>query len=176
MDKLDYIQFVSDKEGPCYSVQTLNEIEFQMKFVPDDLQILNSNEELDQNLYEELKQEYKNIAFFTLDIKTKNSSDLLKYNLVEQEEYFQRIEYYSFRIKNDLYLATETDTIHPILYHFERDYGLTPRVKVNLAFESQDSIFNDKIIYYDRIFNKDYIYFSFDELDDLPQLSLNENL
>jgi len=74
-----------------------------------------------------LKNELDGMEYFDLRVGLiSDRGSPLKHNLLNQDQYSDRVKYYAFQFQNDISLITTGgDTIHPQLFHFERAYDLT---------------------------------------------------
>jgi hypothetical protein len=93
-------------------------------------------------------------------------------------DYFQRLEYLTSNVQNDISLIEGTDTIPCGLCHYERNYGLSPYANIVLGFkkasgknEKQDRIF----VYDDQIWGvgKIMLKISNSDIDNVPFMKLN---
>lgn len=131
--------------------------------------------------------EYKGLQYFTFRITSDNQQkELLKTNLNSEEDYYARIEYFSFKLQNDLKLIDGKDTLDCSLFHFERVYGLVSYATFVIGFpltkkEEKDLATTDKIVngnktlfYEDRIFGAGNIYMTIKEenLNRIPALTI----
>lgn len=98
----------------------------------------------------------------SLLLRVKNLRDNLppiKYNLQNDAEFGERINYFSFGIQRDLKLVLEGDTIACSMHHFVRKYDLAPYLDIVAVFPVKTALFQSKkavpgtFIYNDRIFN-----------------------
>lgn len=117
--------------------------------------------------------------YFTMRIGLVNSSKyLLYYNLGSNSTYDQRVYYYSFSVKNDLMLVEGKDTLRCIDSHFERTFGLTPYITLDLIFPIRPSAQrneNIQFIFNDIVFNNGRIKLIIpkEELRKIPKLNNN---
>ena len=103
-------------------------------------------------------EEYKGLQYFTFRISTESRTELLKKNLTETNDYYGRIQYFSFDMQKDLKLIDGKDTLDCVLFHFERVYGIAPYATFVLGFPNSKQI-NDKTLFYDeKVFGAGRIY------------------
>jgi len=155
---LKLIKWVESNENGLIAEKEINEYRFSTIFKPLDY-IVAKNLDKDEISEEELlkeKTEIEDLQYYTYRIGlTSNQGDLLKNNLRETNEYYARIEYFSFAMQNDLVLVDGSDTLKCVLYHFERIYGAAPYLNFSVAFENENNnknggdktlILNDQIL------------------------------
>ena len=132
------IQWVENNSSGLTVEKEINEYRFSTIYKPLDYIVakdLKKNEITKEGLATN-KAELEDLQYFTFRIGLKaNEGDLLKHNLREANEYYARVEHFSFAMQNDIVLFEGQDTLRCVLYHFERTYGATPFLNFNLAFE-----------------------------------------
>lgn len=138
LDSENLIAWVEDASNGLIVEKEINEYRFSTIYKPLDYIVakdLNKNEITKEELATN-KAEIEDLQYFTFRIGLKaNEGDLLKHNLREANEYYARVEHFSFAMQNDIVLFQGQDTLKCVLYHFERTYGATPFLNFNLAFE-----------------------------------------
>jgi hypothetical protein len=150
-----------------------------MKFEPADLLITNEikNGITNEQDYSTRREQLGNLAYFLLKIES-GEQDLLMHNVADEQEYVQRVNYFSLDFQQDIVAVSGTDTIPCALYQFENAYGITPYINISLAFpgEFMDANKNNdvEILVYDRIFQNGILKFSYAEnaFHDLPELTI----
>lgn len=112
-------------------------------------------------------ENYKKNAGFLLRVNAdKFQDELLKYQLGSVNEYYHRIEYYSFQVQNDIHLVlNEKDTVACSFHHFERNYGIGPEIRLMTNFPvTENELFaanKVQIIWNDRVFKNGPVKFLF---------------
>ena len=91
--------------------------------------------------------------------------DVLKSGIQEEKEYYNRLNYLSTFLKQDLYIIQGKDTLSPALYQFERNYGLAPYAIAVVAFEEPDSThkYNKEFIIQDKVFTQQELRLKFNQ-------------
>src|SRR5690606_6843962 len=98
-------------------------------------------------------KDFEDLHYFDFTLSHKNLTEYLKINLQEKEDYYHRLKYFSFDIQNDLSLVDGKDSSKCVFSHFERTYGITPYIKIVLAFDKNKESTNDLFfVYHDHIF------------------------
>lgn len=149
------------------------------------LQELKNQDVINQKQVKEKIEAYSGLQYFTFRIAAEaQSNELLKVNLSSEDEYYKRIEYFSFKMQDDLKLIDGEDTLSCSLFHFERVFGLAPYATFLLGFpQITNETTNHKkknsrsktLLYDDRMFGVGKIYMTFKEenLNQVPELIIN---
>lgn len=120
--------------------------------------------------------EYAGMEYYRLRIALQNSNgDILQFKASSTDEYYQRVEYFSFGVQQDIKLLNKQDTLPCRLFHFERNYGAAPYVDFMLGFEEQKDNRSDRtLLYQDRVYSKHLIQLTipYTSIQRVPQLNL----
>lgn len=125
------------------------------------------------------KQDFKGLEYFKIRIKRKNSNqEVLLYNLNNEDEYLERVNYLSYGFDENICLVRNDfkDTLYPSLYHFERTYGIVPYADILVSFKEDTLIKsnNYKLLINDVVFGTGIMVFDFDKknIKNAPKLKL----
>lgn len=122
------------------------------------------------------RNEYEGMEYYRLRISLQEGQgDLLQTGISSPEEYYQRVEYFSFGLQNDLKLLVSGDTLPCLLYHFERNYGAAPYADFMLGFDQKEGKVSDRLlIYYDKVFSNELIRLTIkaQNIGNIPKLKL----
>ena len=122
------------------------------------------------------RKEYAGLEYYRLRIALKSGQgDVLQYHAANTDEYYQRVEYFSFSLQHDLNLLLGTDTLPCRLFHFERNYGAAPYLDCMLGFEERPENPADRtLLYQDRVFSDSLIrlIISKEKIQGVPVLEL----
>ena len=94
----------------------------------------------------------------------KGSGELAKYDVSGRDEYNERVNYYSFKFQDDVYLVLDSDTVACGMAVWEREFNASPRIKHQLLFtkpEGKKSIKDIQLVFYDRIFDNGIVKLKF---------------
>lgn len=185
----DYLNWIENGKNGLLVTKTISDLNFSVFYKPYEYIVLKENE--DSTLKpDELKNkinELNQMQYFTFRITAPSSSnELLKYKLLSQDEYFARVEYFSFKMQDDLKLVDGNDTLRCELFHFERIYNLAPYCTFVIGFplskeqitsntQNQPYKLRDKtIVFEDKIFNSGIVKLTFESkiLNHIPKLKL----
>jgi hypothetical protein len=125
--------------------------------------------------FENKCREYGNMTYVSFRIENTNAqSELLRVGLRSDNEYYARLEYFSFKMQNDFKLVNGKDTLDCLLYNYERTYSLTPFATFVLGFPKIDKVRGFKLIYHDKIFNNGIIVTNFDKdiINNIPKITI----
>jgi hypothetical protein len=175
----DYIRWYERHKDDLIVIKSVNSINYTLQYNPKELLFARNYVKPENKLsYDSLSSSFSNTKqqyfIFKIGLNGTNS-DILNYNLKSNSEYNQRVDYYAFYFPQDIILVQGTDTLRCIDSHFERTYGLTPYITLNLVFPESDATANmgKQIIYDDVIFNNGKIKLSIPEeiIKKIPILS-----
>jgi hypothetical protein len=116
------------------------------------------------------------MQYMTLRITSLKASELLRAGITNENEYYERLEYFMNDIQQDIYLVEDKDTLPCVLNHFERTYGLAPFNNFVLGFHKSNNKQVDKLfVYDDQLFGtgKVMIGIKASDINQAPQLKLN---
>lgn len=175
----EYFQWAKTPESGLEVNRKGNGVNFSLKFTPVDLLISNElkNGIITESQYDERKMQLGNLAYFLLKIES-GEQDLLMCNVGDEQQYVQRVNYYSLDFQQDIVAVSAGDTIPCVLYQFENSYGIAPYVNISLAFPGEFMEANKEgeveILIYDRIFLNGLMKFKYTEnaFHDLPELTI----
>lgn len=118
------------------------------------------------------------LIYFRLDIDALDGGgNLLRQNIAQKEEYFERLYYVSYLMKDDIKLNFAGKYYACILYHYERAYDLTSKLSFMIGFEKPAPIEEDLTVeVMPKYFSDIEVKFKFkkDAIESVPKLKLNE--
>jgi hypothetical protein len=183
----EYMFWIEDKDNGVRVEKTIGKINFSAQYKPYEYMAIMElkNAALTEEKIKETAAAYEGLQYFTFKITaTDEQKELLKVGVQSEQEYFSRLEYFSFEMQKDFRLIEGKDTLPCGLYHFERVYGLAPYATVVLGFplkkEEQDSEgkknYEDKTLgYTDKVFGTGNVYMTIkgENLNQMPELVIN---
>lgn len=183
-----YMTWVEDKNNGLKITESAGDYIFNLQYKPLDYIVLinERTDTIDRKKFDKDKEELKDMQYYTFSIAPKNGkTEMLRSNLNYGEEYYQRVQYFSFHLKDDLYLIDGNDSLPCLLCHFERSYDLTPNNKFLLAFplskketskrENGNKYASDKtLIYQDKLLNTGIVKLEVTKnaIDNIPSVKL----
>jgi hypothetical protein len=120
-----------------------------------------NNGKLNEQMLKKKVAEINDLQYYTFHIEdNQENEEVLMAEIDSKEEYYQRIQYFSFEMQNDLKLVDGEDTLDCVLFHFERNYGIKSKATFSLGFpltakekeekdENPEIMNQDKVIIYD---------------------------
>jgi hypothetical protein len=161
-EKPELDQYVDDIENVFTYRKTIEEFSYFIKFKPLDYII---SKELDDSIsqiaYQKRKNEISDFDYFTLVISIQKFNDEpLRYKLNEPSEYYEKLTYLMNEVGKDLKYFNGNDTVDCSIFHFERTFGVSPYLTLNLAFEKSNSKKDRVLIFDDHLFNNGRIIFT----------------
>lgn len=189
LSSVEYMKWIEDAENGIKVNKTIGNFTYSALYKPYEYLALIDLKK-DSPTKQEVNKvinEYNDYQYFTFRITANDqNTELLKVNLHSEDDYYSRIEYFSFKMQNDLKLIEGTDTLNCVMFHFERIYGLAPYATFVIGFpltkaEEQNIkngkkiVYNDKTIKFtDNIFGAGNVYINMkaENLNRIPKLEL----
>ncbi|MCW3071741.1 MAG: hypothetical protein JWO44_1631 [Bacteroidetes bacterium] len=178
LDAGGYKQWVEKTANGLVSAKEVGDFEFAVMYKPIDyiVSMETAGKNIAADSIRKRMNELKGFQYYTLRIKSLKDNEFLRTGLHADNEYYERLEYFVSNAQSDIILVEGTDTIPCGMYHFERNYGISPYNNIILSFPEHDSLnAKDKIfIYDDKILGtgKVALRLSADELKELPKLDI----
>lgn len=148
----EYMSYIEDPANGVTVASRLENFEFGLLYKPLDyiigLEFRNGVISLDS--MSSRKKQLEGFQYYTLRIRSNQDSEFIRTGLSSENEYYQRLEYMVSNAQDDIVLVEGRDTIPCAIYHFERNYGLSPNTNIVLAFaEGDQNSRKDKVLIYD---------------------------
>lgn len=167
--KKEYIEWVENPLNGLNNNKTLGDFSYTIQYKPLEYIVIKKNNELNE------KKDFQNLHYIDLTLSNKMYSEYLKIGLEQKEDYYHRLKYFSFGIENDVKLIDGKDSLRCVFSHYERTYGITPYIKIVMAFEKkEESKENLFFTYHDQLFNNGIISIPIkrDELNNIPKIKI----
>lgn len=162
----ELINWVNDPENGLIQQQSLNHFDFEVLYKPTDyiIALEGRTDQLTEVRYAELKSSLEGLQYLDLKIKSEEGNlDALSGGMETQDDYYQRLDYFITYAYQDIQLVQGQDTLRPVIYHFERTYGLTPYNTILLGFEETGIASDRTLIIDDQVLGVGRIKFVFEE-------------
>lgn len=164
-----YAAWLHSKESGVYHKRKVGAIVYEAQYKPLDYVAWRESGMKQRPEEEDLRAKIERIGGlhhfeFRINIDGYNS-EFLKYSVSGQDEYDERIKYYSFTMQQDIAIVTEKgDTIPCGIHHFERTYDVAPYAVFQVGFPSEatDLSAGFTLIFNDRMNNNGLVKFYFD--------------
>lgn len=180
-----YISWINDPSSGMIIENSRQAISFLTQYHPAEYEALLQEgiNGLSPAKFQTAVKNKKQLQYFLFKIKTKTGQDILKEGIAQDEEYYARVQYFSFQMQQDFMLVQGTDTLPCRLFHYERNYGAAPYTTFMLGFENlviPENVQNaerreDKtLIYDDKVFGTGTQLFKIDKtnLENIPSINL----
>jgi hypothetical protein len=142
-----------EKEKGFYETK-LKDINFKLSYIPAEAMALRELGDLSQATqasFDTLAKSYEGLLFFDMEISIDHfNEEMIHYGVGVQDEtsFENRVAYYSFGMQKDINLISGKDTITCTIYHYERNYGISPQNHFMLGFRA--SRVKDAVLVYDN--------------------------
>lgn len=179
LSKPEYLQWVDDPAHGLVTQRKLGEFIYKASYHPLEYYILRNNYDISNSAFlDSIKGDYKNFQYWQLEISIDSiEGDILRYKLASEEEYYERVKYFSFDIQKDIYMDIGGKKLPCLLNHFERTYGLSPKISIMLVFEATpelDDAENFALVINDNAFNSGIVKLlvKTENIENIPSLTL----
>ncbi len=181
LSPVEFRSWVKDADNGLWVSKTIDNYKLSLLYKPVEYMVINENknEQLTAALMEKGIKEYGNMQYYTLRIESQEGGELLKVGITDESQYAQRLEYFMSAMQDDISLADGADTLACILYHFERDYGMSPHAQFVLGFEGttkkrQEQNKDKELIVNDRILGLGAVHLLIQgkNIDKIPAIKL----
>jgi hypothetical protein len=173
-----YIKWVENPDNGIFVTKQLNDFVFSLQYKPLPYVVMQDEKRmLTQKEMQEKTTAFSDMQYYTFRIGTTAGSDVQRYKIDNEQQFYARLEYFSLNMQQDLQLIDNGDTLSCLLFHFERTYGIDPRSTFVLAFPKSKNLASTKtFIYNDRVLGTGPILLSItsNDLQQIPELSLPE--
>lgn len=136
---IDLVRFVNHPENGLAKTKTIGALKVELKYKPLDFLIANElrTNQIEEERYQNHYQELEGLQYYNLKLSLPQlpNQNITTYQVKNDEGLQERLYYLSFKMKEDIRLVQGTDTLAPVLYHFERSYDLAPHRTFVLAFD-----------------------------------------
>lgn len=170
----------AEKEKNTYE-KKIKEVNFRLRYISHEQMALRDLDDLStatQASFDSLAKGYEDFLFFNLEIEIDHfSEEMVHYmpNANVTSQFEERTAYYSFGMQKDICIVlAEKDTIPCTVYHYERNYGVSPKNNFMLGFRS-GAIKNAVLIYDNTYLTTGPVKFALNEQDLLnhPKIKIN---
>ena len=178
-DKVDpevYLKEYQQHREKFTKRQTIENIRYSVQVIPNELKLIHLDKlgVVTEESISEFSQKTANTleCLFQIDLLDYNQ-EFLTYPFDDSMSYNARLEYYSFKMKEDISILIDgASTLQCNDYVFERNFGFSPKATITLGFNIPERFKTIEIIINDRVFKNDNIRFEFNsnDLNILPKL------
>lgn len=175
----EYVGYVKSSENGMVQTFEKGAYKLEVQYKPLDFVIAqeNNKESINSEEYEKSKSELEGLQYYNLEIGTTlKGGNVMNVETGTNEEYYNKLSYFLSVAEGDMRLVDGGDTLFPVLYHLERNFGGAPFNKVVLGFEQRKEINDKTLILDDRVLGIGRVKFkiSKEDLLDLPKLKIQD--
>jgi hypothetical protein len=154
LEPAEYVKWILDSDNGIWVSKEIDQLKYCLLYKTPEYMIINENrgDQLTPASIEKGKKEYGNMQYYTLRIETKGGEELLRAGVQNESDYYRRMEYFMTTMQSDICLIDGGDTLSCLLFHFEREYGISPYGQFVMAFEKKESVKGkeeDKLLVFD---------------------------
>src|SRR5688572_28263835 len=149
----DFISWVESEDNGLLVKKEIGDYRFLLQYKPHEYLVMQNEDKLEFSDSEmrTLKNEIKDMQYYTFRMEAiGTNNDVLKHNIIENDEYYARLEYFAMKMQNDVCLVEKGDTLDCLLFHYERAYGIDPRSTFVLGFPVSSAHSDKTFVYNDK--------------------------
>lgn len=165
-----YLKYVEDKNNGLQVSKDIKDIRYSVQYKPAQY-ILLKERVAESNANDLAGMQYYTLQYSLVD----KSKDIMRAHIEKQNEYYERVNYFSFGLQNDIYVVEDKDTLDCKLFNYVRSYGLSPMADFVLGFnETPGKETSDKtFVIEDNIFGGGIIKLKINQEDilNIPELT-----
>lgn len=176
---VEYSRWILDGDNGCLKTKSINEFNYTLQYCPAEYMVCKNlkKRELTKAEFDDTQKQFSDLEYFTFKIDISDfNQEPLKYKLIHNSDYNNRVMYYSFDMQKDIRLKSGDRVVTCKLFHFERDYGTSPFLAFTMGFDKLDNFTDNDITftYDDPVFNTGRINITFKKTDlqNIPELKL----
>lgn len=162
---VEFVKWVKDEYHGLKKEKSVGDIIFSAQYKPVEYVICMEEKSMRiaDSVVKKKKLELGDMQYIDFKIAINSGQgELLKYELSSASQYEERVNYFSFKMQDDIKLLNGSDTISCALFHFERAYDVAPYSTFVLGFPlRKDKTKNLVLVYHDNIFKKGIIKLEF---------------
>lgn len=132
----DYLAYVKNPDNGLKISKDLNEYQFELQYKPVEFIAINEQRttQIDTALFDQRIKELNGLQYYTLKIQSLTGAEVMRTGISSEQEYGNRLQYFSDLAQYDMRLVDGNDTLTCALFHFERNYGVAPYNNIVLGF------------------------------------------
>lgn len=163
-----YINWMENPDNGLRKIKTIGVIEYTVQYRTPEYMMLKNN----SNCFSDSSRK-NGVHYFSLILNpTDKKSQLLHVNLTNEHEYYERMQYYNFYFKNDIYLLVNGKQFPCEFYFFESTGKITPGLTFSLGFDINNEVGDLQMVVNNRPFGSGGLNFLFKRkaLNNIPKL------
>jgi len=172
----EFVSWFENPENGFIKTKSFDEISFTSFYKTPEYRVFKEHESMEQIQSDSVQNLIKQYAeWYTFTFRIRANGHPLESGNQNNQEYFQKLEYYINAQSDFKLIIDQSDTIPCTMYHMERNYGGAPYIDLNVAFKNKKQTPNQiTMLYFDRVFSNGPLKFNYhlDETTSLPQYVL----
>ena len=118
----EYVKTIRSEEMGLVQSSGNENFNFSVQYKPlEYIAVLEQRDNASEETVASRTKELKGLQYYNIKIQSLKGEDVLKSGIQEEKEYYNRLNYLSTFLKQDLYIIQGKDTLSPALYQFERN-------------------------------------------------------
>lgn len=174
----DYLSYIKDGDNGLKITKELNNYQFELQYKPVEFIAINEQRTIHVNdtLFKKRVKELEGLQYYTLKIQSLTGTEMMRTGINSEQEYSNRLQYFSDLAQYDMRLVDGNDTLTCALFHFERNYGVAPYNNIVLAFPKIEGENNTKTFTFSEQVlgvGKVNLKIAQQDINNIPQVKLN---
>lgn len=174
---VEYVYYMESSESGMRQEKTIEDIQIIVQYKTAAYIAVKEEKKVEKKSVKEIISKLKGMQYYTIKYSLSHSeADIMKYQLASESDYYERLNYMSFGMQQDVFVVQGKDTLPCVLFNHVRNYGISPYTEIVLGFEEKESGEKYKesktLVIEDKAFGLGYMKFLFakNNLNDLPEL------
>ncbi len=177
VDKIEYIKWVQNEKNGLRKTKRMGEVNVLLQFKPIEYMALREYDNKGPESFAATCKQYNGMQYYDMSIDLAQGSEtILKHDLPSEDAFYNRLNYFSFQIQDDITLQEGDSILNCRLYHFERSYDLSKHSTMLLGFaERKGHEMDTKVVAFDATklgLGIVKIEITSSDLEKVPQLKL----
>jgi hypothetical protein len=178
LDGQDYRSYVENPANQLKQEKQLEDLQMELQYKPFAYIAMQEEQsyELTQAQLGQKQEEFGSLQYYNFSIVLQNGgTDVIARGAEDEDTYQQLINYFSYGLKDDLKLVQGGDTLNCSLFHFARNFNISPSVDFAIAFDDKGNNADRQFIWDDKVFGLGTVKLTVPgtAVGDLPKLKTN---
>ncbi|PKP41292.1 MAG: hypothetical protein CVT95_12905 [Bacteroidetes bacterium HGW-Bacteroidetes-12] len=173
----EYLYWVKNPENGLVVSKEFENYKISLFYKPIEYIAINEQRttSLDTLIFFNRLKELNGFQYYTLKIESLSGEDVLSTNISTEQQYFDRLYYFTDAIEYNLMLEENSDTLSCQLCHFERNYGVAPYNNIDLGFINTGIESDKTLVFNDQVLGLGKVKFKIakKDIDNIPNIKLN---
>jgi hypothetical protein len=143
----DYVEWMENTENGLVQDKIIGSYHFSVQYKPlEYITAKRMGDNSSKSTVQKDEEGMSDLQYYTLRIGKSNEDPLQGLDPGTRDKL---IDYFSFRMQSDIKLIEDVDTLDCVLFHFERNFGLTPYCTFVMGFVNTGKVTDKTFIYND---------------------------